>query len=288
MSLTFLHDSDVALTVQIAPEFGAIVGGLQDYKIKVTNQSGLMAFESAFVAPLSPSVISLSITVPAQYNTPDVDSDRFDTSSLMSSREILITYRDLSGNLSYQRTMYSLRALSMLAVLKNSFMTLAEANKIAVSAGCDSFLAMSTSAQESLLIQSYRKLIGFRYSINVDWRSQDYDNTLFSARDRSVRNSTIDFRYVDVNLFNSMPSYFTSALKRAQIVETNEAASSSSSGSSSGSSFDPREEGLILRKVGDSTDMYRSSKAMSVSSVSKKTAAIIAPFISMSSRIARG
>ena len=218
---------------------------------------------------LSAGAVSLRITVPDTSNA-------LPEGTRMGGRLMDVIVTDDNGDTHRLTETYLLRARVFLNVPSESGQTLIQAMILMQGMPpvlMESFNYSDDAEREAALLEAWSRLSSISYDPFRDNETPD------AALPDDVKNRLFAINEITKPDWLLLPEHFRNAIKRAQIIEAAVLLGGDPS-------WENRQNGLISKSVGESSEMYRSSPPIP-SSVSPKARREIAPYINSTIRIGR-
>lgn len=199
-------------------------------------------------------------------------------------REIVVTVTESDGDLIEIRDYFVIVAAHQLQLMKNTFVTYPQALSLRQTFGgkMDGWDAeMDHQRRIQALVHAYANLSRVAYFIanNINSNPKNYaawGEGYDGPFDLSYR---VRLKTLSTDQFNTLPSNFTSAMKRAQMVEANVLLGGDIVG-------EKRRDGIISETIGESSTFFNSKPYLSLP-FSRQAFEIVRPYISIQTRIAR-
>lgn len=265
----------VTLNVNVPLQNGVLITPTS-VSVKVLNDNEETVFTSALPLP-SVGATSISITLSSSNNiVPD--------GTPFSLRTVQTKFVTASGEYT-DRQAYIVKSLNPLIRLNNSFITLNETVSTRYTLNTlDGWDAASEDQRIAALISAYKNMVQLRYRYPLGSQSQsrivDFFGTFvdsFSGRAYAVLADITSYTPSD---YNSWPTAFKEALKRAQMVEANSILKG-----------DPvtakRLQGIVAEGIGESNMRFRDVPEIQTP-VSKEALQHLRGFINSSIMVGRG
>jgi hypothetical protein len=264
---TYLSGSPVELAIPIADDYGnplafvaiemRLVDGIDTEHIARTEIAGLSGSEQEVLVRIESIHNELA------------------AGEVQAARVVELYVRQPGGSVILLSRSYRLAAANGLLIPKRSFVSYAGAEMIALeTVSMQAWEGASRPQREAALIEARERLCRLRYAVTSleasDWQSRV-----------SYSDEPIDLASFEPGEFLLTLSLdFREALARAQVIEANEILGG-----------DPiarlRESGLMRQTVGESSQIYRNSKAARYP-VCPRALSVISRYVRMSIRLGRG
>lgn len=238
------------------------------WRIEAADGSVILAEEALEAGDILEGQVAL--TIPGSLNT-------LANGEAKALRRVVLRYRsyDETANVWLEaEAAYRISGLQDLVTQGNSFMTYGEALLLSADlTGLAGFEAAGKSERLAALAEAWETLVRLRYDL-------DLTHDRFSYVSDFPGQSPGDLSLVSAASYLLMDPRFVRATRRAQLLEADWLLSKGS---------DPREQGLVSKKVGESTDVFRetgSSQTKGVS-VSRRALQALSGWVSHSLRLTR-
>ena len=293
---TYLSSTVVTVTIPMTDNAGnsvdvaavsyRVVDHLGVERVAKTPLTAFLASDSTATVVVAAGINDI-VPVPA-----DVTAQQIDLFTVRESRTVEL-YLTLSadGNIVLLNSTYALEPVNVLVPGLNSYQTYAQAELTALDIpGMTGWAGASDREKMAALVdarQHINQLNFWMMNSNVNW-GQDSMNFVpegtYTTPYASAGNHMFLFNgnlgLLTPTQFNKLPVRFKTALNKAQVAEADVILGG-----------DPadirRKEGLILDTIGESKQMYRSSKALDLP-CSKRALRYLSQFVSFSKRLGRG
>lgn len=279
MTAVYLNNTDVSVVIPFTDAAGNAIT-VTSAKYRVTNQA-----DTELVAPTDVAVANgdteATIQVPAALNVIAAGATR-------EIRNIEL-YCVTDGNTVVMSQSYGLESTQPLQAGVNSFQTFSQAQLTALDIpNLSAWDAASDAEQVAAMIDAREHIVQLNFNLlnsNVNF-GQDSLQYVPEGQYQSsyvARNSLFIFNgnlaILNAAQFNNLPERFKKALRQAQVVEANNILGG-----------DPYEEkrqaGLILDSIGESRQMFRSTKALHLP-ICRRALGYLSYFVTFNKRIGR-
>lgn len=232
----------VTVTVPLLTSGGIAVTDATAASCRVLNAEGaVLATPSVELTAGAPTV---EIEIPTEAN-------QLADGQLRAYRQVEVTF-EAAGNTYKVFEEYLIEAVDALRVPDNSFQTYADAAVLAAeTSGLDEFNGADRRDRIKALINAHSTLSGLRFQV-YDPRVDPYSR--ISAWTRSGQ---VNLKALTQEQFSQLPEHFVSAIRRAQLIEANEALDAFSV-------HRKRQQGLMSETIGESSMMFRSEKVLNI------------------------
>ncbi len=257
-SQTYTAGSDCRIEVDLVDENGLAIDGTS-YVWELLNEEGDQI--ATDVGSLAAGAVTATITVPAAQNT-------LPAGVRMGGRMLSVVVTDDQGDTHSMGVTYLLRANVFLQVPSESGQTLIQA--MIMSQGMppvlmESFRFSSDAEREAALAEAWARLS----KISLDpFRDTDVPDSALSEEILSRSFAVNEISKADWDL---LPEHFRTACRRAQIIEATVLLGGDPT-------WENRENGLLSKSVGESSEMFR-SRPPAPSALSPKARREVAAYI---------
>lgn len=259
----YLAGASVTVKIPLIDSGGLpIVASSASYR--VLDQGGNMVVAPTTISPWDPSYTEATISIPALQNalaTGDLRDIRIVELSLITTLGTLLL-----------ATQYIIESLDPLVAPDNSFQTLSAAELVAASVpGLAGWNSASRNDKIAAMIQARLNIAQFQFRYVFDaW--QDRVEPQFGIGDLLL---------LTLQQFNTLPTEFLKALKRAQVIEASNIISAANDDVAA-----MREQGVVQKKVGESSFTFSTGQKLK-QSVHPQTLECLSKYITYRVRIGR-
>lgn len=266
MSTSYTAGSVCKITLPMTNELGEQISGVS-YAYTLYDEAGLVVSSAADVIPSGS--YDLELTIPATSNVVE-PGERY------GARQIVCVVTDATGDTHQLVETYVLRTNAFLSVPAESAQTLMQSmilTKSMAQAVLENWNYAEEEEREAALIEAWSRITKLRL---VPWLNSDTPpDDLFEL----YRGNKLILNQLTSDQWSRLPTHFTLALRRAQIVEAGVLLGGDPV-------FERRMDGLLSKTVGESSEMFRSTAPIK-SSISPKARREISLYIDNSVRIGR-
>lgn len=267
----FLAGQRLTISVPLTTADGSSVTDATDVSFRVLDSHGAELVPATQIT-VDPGMALADIVVEASAN-------QLQTGEIRAFRQIEVMFTS-AGNTCRSYQEYMVEIFDALVPMTNSFQTYGDAMVLAADlTGLDTFQAATRRERNAGMTNAYLSITGLRF-LNprfwpnyVAWR-------LTAAPGWYNYDEGVNLRGLTVEDFDKLPKVLTSALKRAQIIEANEALDQFSI-------LKKRQQGLMSETIGESSMMFRPEKVLNVP-VTRRSLDLLRPFLDWSLGLGRG
>lgn len=278
---TFSAGTQVLLSVPLQDASGNLIN-VASVSYHVADEAGVQVLSTTALDDFAPDSPSADIVVPAENNT-------LSGGALRGLRSVQLQCVTDDGNTINLQAAYALAAGDPLVVGTNSFCTFVQAEFAAMSIpSLDSWKNASDDDKLAALMDARAHIVQLSFAplnSNVNWGQDSlnyipegtYTTDYVGNSNMFLFNGNLDLLRADQ--FASLPTRFVNALVKAQIVEADYILGG-------GDVEKKRQDGLIMDNIGESRQMFRQGKPLSLP-VSRRALAFLSYYVIFAKRIGR-
>lgn len=257
--VTYLAGDAISFTVPLVDAAG-VAFAASSATMRVLDGTGAVV-TTGTLAVISPDATDVALGLAAEHTTLADGVQR-------DIREIELVCERVTGGRTLVSFTIGLERQDVLAVPSNSFMSMAEAQMLAYSIpGVDGWYAANRADRVRALIEAHYRLVRRRYRVLPD------DNQRLIADFNNPGNLWT----LTLEAFNVLDPRFARALKRAQLFEADAILD--------GSGVEQPDDGLVSKKVGESTETYRA--VAHVTALTSRAMRELGPFLLTDVKVGR-
>lgn len=228
------------------PVFRAVYVPIDEAFFTVLDEKGEI-IQTATNLTVAPGSESIEIIIPPETNELPVGS-------VSALRQVQVVFVGASATYN-EHAFYVIKAQVPLVPMTNSFVTLAETHLVRTQmTGLEGFAAATEDTQIAALVSAWRNMSHLRYKFPVggDYQSRitSFPGTYYDSQYGRVWVVIGDITLRTLGEFQSWPSDFVQALKRAQMAEANELLQLNPIS-------EKRRTGVISETIGESSMTFR-------------------------------